>query len=76
MSAIQMYFDMMSILASSVRLVEEFRAHAESVNPSRKIRDNARQPATHVIHFLEFMADPAIPNVDLLFLRNHGKVRE
>ncbi|XP_026010614.1 uncharacterized protein LOC113013696 isoform X19 [Astatotilapia calliptera] len=59
-----------------VRLVEEFRVHAEGVNPSRKIRDNAKQRATHVIHFLEFMADPAIPNVDLLFLRNHGKVRE
>ncbi|XP_019211334.1 uncharacterized protein LOC102080074 isoform X1 [Oreochromis niloticus] len=59
-----------------VRLVEEFRAHAEGVNPSRNLRENARQRATHVIHFLEFMADPAIPNVDLLFLRNHGKVRD
>ncbi|XP_019211339.1 uncharacterized protein LOC102079580 isoform X3 [Oreochromis niloticus] len=59
-----------------VRLVEEFRAHAEGVNPSRKIHENARQRATHVIQFLEFMADPAIPNTDLLFLRNHGKVRD
>lgn len=67
---------MMSVLASSVRLVEEFRAHAEGVDPSRKLCQNARQRATHVIHFLEFMADPEIPNVDLLFLRNHGKVRE
>ncbi|XP_025760663.1 uncharacterized protein LOC102079840 isoform X4 [Oreochromis niloticus] len=59
-----------------VRLVEEFRAHAEGVNPSIELHENARQRATHVIRFLEFMADPAIPNVDLLFLRNHGKVRD
>ncbi|KAK2836093.1 hypothetical protein Q7C36_013962 [Tachysurus vachellii] len=58
-----------------VRLVEEFRGHIRGVNPSRKMQENAKQRATHVIHFLEFMADSRIPNVDLLFLKNHSRVR-
>lgn len=62
----------MSVLASWVRMVKEFKAHAEGVNPSRKLHENARQWATHVIQFLEFMADSAIPNIDLLFLLSDG----
>ncbi|KAK2829830.1 hypothetical protein Q7C36_017820 [Tachysurus vachellii] len=58
-----------------VRLVEEFRGHIQGVNPSRKTQENAKQRATHVLHFLEFMADSRIPNVDLLFLKNHSRVR-
>ncbi|XP_060753056.1 uncharacterized protein LOC132863964 [Tachysurus vachellii] len=58
-----------------VRLVEEFRGHIQGVNPSRKTQENAKQRATHVLHFLEFMADSRIPNVDLLFLENHSRVR-
>ncbi|KAF5894658.1 uncharacterized protein DAT39_015631, partial [Clarias magur] len=54
-----------------VKLVEEFRGHLEGVNPTRKARENAKQQATRVIHFLEFMA---VLNADLLFLSNPDKV--
>nr|XP_046228117.1 uncharacterized protein LOC124049998 [Scatophagus argus]XP_046238928.1 uncharacterized protein LOC124055953 [Scatophagus argus]XP_046238950.1 uncharacterized protein LOC124055983 [Scatophagus argus] len=58
-----------------VKLVEEFKGYTEGANPGRKTRENAKQRATHVIQFLEFMADSATPNVDLLFLGDHGRVR-
>ncbi|KAF5880176.1 uncharacterized protein DAT39_023322, partial [Clarias magur] len=61
--------------AYNLRLVGDFRGHIEGANPTRKGRENAKQRASHVIHFLEFMADPAIPNADLLFLSDHGRVR-
>ena len=68
-------FDSLYILSSSVRLVEEFRGHTEGANPSRKTSENAKQRAKHVRDFLEYMADSAIPNVDLLFLSNHARIR-
>ena len=68
-------FDSFYILSSSVRLVEEFRGHTEGANPSRKTSENAKQRAKHVRDFLEYMADSAIPNVDLLFLSNHARIR-
>ncbi|XP_078032268.1 uncharacterized protein LOC117263495 [Epinephelus lanceolatus] len=57
-----------------VRLVEEFRGHTEGANPGRKTSENAKQRAKHVVDFLEYMADSAIPNVDLLFLSNHARI--
>ncbi|KAL7385251.1 hypothetical protein ABVT39_018329 [Epinephelus coioides] len=58
-----------------VRLVEEFRGHTEGANPSRKTSENAKQRAKHVRDFLEYMADSSIPNVGLLFLSNHVRIR-
>ncbi|KAL7398601.1 hypothetical protein ABVT39_012021, partial [Epinephelus coioides] len=57
------------------RLVEEFRGHTEGANPGRKTSENAKQRAKHVVDFLEYMADSAIPNADLLFLSNHARIR-
>ena len=68
-------FDLLYILSSSVRLVEEFRGHTEGANPGMKTSENAKQRAKHVVNFLEYMADSAIPNVDLLFLSNHARIR-
>ncbi|KAF5879896.1 uncharacterized protein DAT39_023604 [Clarias magur] len=68
-------FTLVYVGVFSVRLVGDFRGHIEGANPTRKGRENAKQRASHVIHFLEFMADPAIPNADLLFLSDHGRVR-
>lgn len=56
-----------------VKVVEEFRGHTEGENPDRKTRENAKQQLTHEFKFLEFMADSATPNTDLLFLTNHGR---
>ncbi|XP_030274543.1 uncharacterized protein LOC115582622 isoform X2 [Sparus aurata] len=58
-----------------VSLVEEFRSHTEGANPSRKTSDNAKQRGKHVIDFLKYMAEPGSPSVDLLFLRDHARVR-
>ncbi|KAG7506554.1 hypothetical protein JOB18_008867 [Solea senegalensis] len=58
-----------------VRLVEEFRGHTEGANPSRKTSENAKQRAKHVRDFLEYMADSSIPNVGLIFLSNHARIR-
>ncbi|KAL7384859.1 hypothetical protein ABVT39_010294 [Epinephelus coioides] len=58
-----------------VRLVEEFRGHTEGANPSRKTSENAKQRAKHVRDFLEYMAGSSIPNIGLLFLSNHARIR-
>ncbi|KAL7398395.1 hypothetical protein ABVT39_009068 [Epinephelus coioides] len=58
-----------------LRLVEEFRGHTEGANPSKKTSENAKQRAKHVRDFLEYMADSSIPNVGLLFLSNHARIR-
>ncbi|XP_039678107.1 uncharacterized protein LOC120572755 [Perca fluviatilis] len=58
-----------------VKLVEEFREHTEGSNPTRKIRENARQRANHVLYFLTFMSKPAVPHVNLLFLKDYGRIR-
>lgn len=70
----QKIFDLLSILSSSV-MVEEFRGHTEGANPCRKTSENAKRRATHVVLFLKYMADSEIPNVNLLFLCNHARIR-
>ncbi|KAJ8004379.1 hypothetical protein DPEC_G00135080 [Dallia pectoralis] len=59
-----------------VKLVEDFKEHTEGTNPSKKVKENARQRANHVIKFLEFMSKPAVPHLNLLFLKDYSRVRK
>ncbi|XP_039660441.1 uncharacterized protein LOC120561398 isoform X2 [Perca fluviatilis] len=59
-----------------VKLVEEFKEHTEGSNPTRKIKENARQRANHVLNFLKFMSEPAVPHLNLLFLKDYGRIRK
>lgn len=59
----------------SVKLVNDFKGHVEGVNPPRKVQENAKQRATHVFHFLHFMANSPKPNGNLLFLQDISRVR-
>ncbi|XP_039649840.1 uncharacterized protein LOC120555220 [Perca fluviatilis] len=58
-----------------VKLVEEFKEHTEGSNPIQKTRWNARRRANHVIYFLRFMSEPALPHLNLLFLKDYGRIR-
>ena len=58
-----------------VKLVEEFREHTEGCDPTRKMKENARQRANHVLHFLTFMSKPAVPHMNLLFLKDYSRIR-
>nr|XP_046228116.1 uncharacterized protein LOC124049997 [Scatophagus argus] len=61
--------------SSYVKLVRDFKGHVEGANPPRKVQENAKQRATHVFHFLHFMANSPKPNGDLLFLQDISRVR-
>ncbi|XP_028428317.1 uncharacterized protein LOC114551469 isoform X2 [Perca flavescens] len=58
-----------------VKLVEEFKEHTEGRFPLQKTRWNARRRANHVIYFLRFMSEPALPDLNLLFLKDYGRIR-
>ncbi|KAM7390925.1 hypothetical protein PAMA_008906 [Pampus argenteus] len=58
-----------------VKLVNDFKGHVEGANPPRKVQENAKQRATHVFHFLHFMANSPKPNGNLLFLQDISRVR-
>ncbi|KAM7406707.1 hypothetical protein PAMA_002760 [Pampus argenteus] len=58
-----------------VKLVNDFKGHVEGANPPRKDQENAKQRATHVFHFLHFMANSPNPNGNLLFLQDISRVR-
>ncbi|KAM7384966.1 hypothetical protein PAMP_001070 [Pampus punctatissimus] len=60
---------------NSVKLVNDFKGHVEGANPLRKVKENAKQRATHVFHFLHFMANSPNPNGNLLFLQDISRVR-
>ncbi len=59
----------------SVKLVNDFKGHVEGANPPRKVQENAKQRATHVFHFLHFMANCPNPIGNLLFLQDISRVR-
>ena len=63
------------VLVFLVKLVEEFKEHTEGSNPIQKTRWNARRRANHVIYFLRFMSEPALPHLNLLFLKDYGRIR-
>ncbi|GLD71005.1 rho family-interacting cell polarization regulator 1-like protein [Lates japonicus] len=58
-----------------LKLVNDFKGHVEGANPPRKVQENAKQRATHVFHFVHFMADSPNPNGNLLFLQDISRVR-
>ncbi|XP_028428510.1 uncharacterized protein LOC114551750 [Perca flavescens] len=59
-----------------VKLVEGFKEHTEGRHPTQNTRRNARQRASHVLYFLRFMSEPALPDLNLLFLKDHGRIRK